>query len=393
MRIIDKIENYITAFFVWSGIGLLIIILIIFIVLFYIYYFLNYYKINNYKYDFNEILYKLINHHKLEKKWINVSGKKILIVERKGSNKIPIIFIHGTYSASPIFYQVISKIPKEYHCITIDLPNFGISENFDEDIMKIGLGDVCSLYSDFLGKVIDELGFKKVNIVGHSLGAIFSLYLGINRSKLINELFLVSIPGLCRSSGKYGYYSGIVFKYLLPPKICKWEIVKRLENPLMYFSRENDLMTRFWILYTFRTNNGNDVVGRFVSKRWTNGYWKKPLLMKILSLKCRTNLWVGEEDFFLDPYEDFFGKVSPNVSFMKFKGSYHNVFLDNKDFLGEMIKIIEKKKETKIGKMGGVKKIRLGKHIFGKNNKSFPSIRQSANVINKNYEKIEFLLR
>jgi len=72
MRIIDKIENYITAFFVWSGIGLLIIILIIFIVLFYIYYFLNYYKINNYKYDFNEILYELINHHKLEKKWINV---------------------------------------------------------------------------------------------------------------------------------------------------------------------------------------------------------------------------------------------------------------------------------------------------------------------------------
>lgn len=391
MNFINNTENIILTIFVYSGLLISSLFLILFIIILYIYYFINYSKIDN-DYFIEPLLYELVDKYGLTRKWINIDGKKVFIVERKG-NSIPLIFVHGTYSASPIFYELLTLIPDKYHCITIDLPNFGISDDLPVDNEKLGI--IFDKYSNFLIKVIDELGYKKINLLGHSLGAIFGLYLGKKRPDLINELFLMSIPGLCRSSGRLGYYNGLIFKYLLPPKLCRFSLLKNLYKPLMYFFRDKDIFIRFWALYTFKTGLGNDIIGKCICPLWTEGYWKKPLLFKILYLKCKTHIWVGANDFFIDPYEDIFSKISPHISFIKFDNAYHNIFLNNNDFINKLVEIMENNKKIVVKNgLKESKKNKLIRFLWNKNvTKSYPSIRQTEQAIKKNYQIIGKMMK
>lgn len=391
MYILDTLENILILFITIISLFTICTIGFILIIMIYIVYFLLYNKIKNYDVQLKDILYEIIDEFKFEKKWIEIDNKKVLIIESNSNKKsIPLFFVHGTYSSSVAFFDLISKIPKEYHCITVELPNFGISDDLNYDIKKDSLQKICNMYCQFLEKVLDKLKIKKVNLIGHSLGAIICLYLANKKPNLINELFLLSIPGIYKTSGKYGFFNGILFKYLLPPKLLKFNFLKNLEKPLMYYYRNSNIFIRYWILYSFKTGTGNEIIGRFI-KLGLSGGWSNPFITKILRLKCKTNIWIGGDDFLIDSYDNIFQKIAPHISLKKFDNVCHNVYTKYDDFITELINKVEKKCVYKIGK---VKNRLLEKLIrFLKKGRSFPSIRQTTKIIDHNRKKLENILK
>jgi len=395
MKIIDLFENIILFFFVWFGISIFSIIFIIFISLIYLFYLFNFRKISKVNNNLFDLLYELVDMYKLDRKWIEIENKRVFVVERKSilENTIPLIFIHGTFSCSVTFYELFSKIPKEYHCIAIDLPNFGITDRFNINLNKISRKKFLHLYVNFLNKVIEKLGFNKINLFGHSLGAIICLNYALKNKEKVNELFLLSIPGLYCSAGNYGYYSGVFFKYLLPPKLCRFGLIKYLEKPLLYFFRNKNIFLRFWILFCFRTEEGNDIIGRFISTSFFDGYWKNPLLLKIIKLRVKTNIWIGKDDFFLDKY----GKINfPNIKLKKISGT-HNVFNNYEEFIPSLCEELTPYKENKIYKKNKLKEtkyVRLYRFLRDRYKwKSFPSLRRTDIFLKNSRERLNKILK
>jgi len=386
MSFIYFIENSINYILVLIGFTIIFIILIFISIFFHIYWILNYKKINEQKTSAIGFLDEIIKSYGFTKKWVEVEGMKILAVERKSNScqGIPLIFVHGTFSSSQTFYHLISLLPDKYHCITVDLPNFGISDsmNVDDNLDKI-----CIKYADFLDKFIQKLGYRKVNLIGHSLGAIFSLYLARKRKNLINKLFLLSTPGLFRSFGRYGYYTGIFFKLLLPPNLSKLFFIKKLEKSFQYYFRNSEIILRYYIALTFLNCSGNDIIGKFIkyNRFFLYGCWKKPLLYKILSLKCNTLLFIGKNDLCVQQHEDFFKKYK-HICFKKFDSS-HNVHSNYDDFKKALIDEIEKSNK----KISYIKPSKIGKlyRITKERGYSVPSLNKTEMNIKNHLKKIE----
>lgn len=400
MEIIYLIENFILFISTYGIIGLILLVLLLLVIVCYLVYFFNYLSIKNTNIDIYPLYYEIIRKYKLEQKWIEVEGIKISVIEKKSNleNVVPIFFIHGTFSASPTFYELITLLPEEFHCICIDLPNFGISDFYKESICNLSLIKISNKYADTIYKIVKKMGFNKINLVGHSLGAIISLHLALKYRSAVNELFLLSIPGLCHSSGRWAYYSGIFFKYLLPPKLLRLFFVRPLIKPILYYFKNSDIFVRFWLIYSFNPDaNGNDIIGNVINQFIINGKWKKPLLPKILRLKCRTHLWIGSNDYFLDEYnEDLFRYVAPHITIKKINNVGHNVHNNYNDFIPEFLRHIDPttiKKDNYRVKLKYKKFLSLKKQLKSRKNQSFPSLKRTEELMKKNYMIIGKILK
>lgn len=111
-----------------------------------------------------------------------INGKKVVYSDM-GSGSV-IIFIHGWSESHIAFKEISSILSKKYRCISIDLPGFGESEALE----KITLNKV----SKVVEKLIDKLGIKKYNLVGHSLGGTVTLFYADNHQNEIDKIVLIS---------------------------------------------------------------------------------------------------------------------------------------------------------------------------------------------------------
>lgn len=123
---------------------------------------------------------------------------KVAYLERgeKGNEKI--LFLHGmTESAMNWFYTMEYLLVKSnrFHLIAIDLPGFGKTEI---NIQKVSrLSEYIRLIKDFL----DQKGWEKVTLVGHSLGGQTAGLFAYHFPERVNKLILVDSAGLRRFPG------------------------------------------------------------------------------------------------------------------------------------------------------------------------------------------------
>jgi len=79
---------------------------------------------------------------------------------------IPVVFVHGNFSAATYWEEIMLAMPKEYRCIAPDMRGYGDTEDMLIDATR-GARD----WSDDLKSLSDELGDKPGHLVGWSLGA------------------------------------------------------------------------------------------------------------------------------------------------------------------------------------------------------------------------------
>ncbi|MCB9194669.1 MAG: alpha/beta fold hydrolase [Flavobacteriales bacterium] len=104
--------------------------------------------------------------------------------KREGSGD-PLLIVHGLFGNLDNWQTLGKKFAEDFDTILIDQRNHGHSphsDDFDYDYMA---GDLIEL--------IEDLGLKKVDIIGHSMGGKAAMRLAQLRPDLIDKLIVVDI--------------------------------------------------------------------------------------------------------------------------------------------------------------------------------------------------------
>lgn len=118
---------------------------------------------------------------------LKVDGLKINFrVSGEGSD---LILLHGWGCDANIWETIIPCLSSFSRVIALDLPGFGKSD-FPKKTWTL------SNYTQFLKKIIKELGLKKPTLLGHSFGGRIAIKCATSYPKLVKKLILVSTAGI-----------------------------------------------------------------------------------------------------------------------------------------------------------------------------------------------------
>lgn len=121
---------------------------------------------------------------------VYVNGENLRYIE-KGSGE-PLIFIHGTVGDYRIWIPRVEKYSTGYNVVAYSrryaYPNKKIFDKSVDYSVRIHASD---LYA-----VIQEFGFEKVNLVGHSYGAYTALAMALDHPEVVESLVLGEPPAV-----------------------------------------------------------------------------------------------------------------------------------------------------------------------------------------------------
>jgi pimeloyl-ACP methyl ester carboxylesterase len=100
---------------------------------------------------------------------------------------IPVVFVHGNFSAATYWEQAMLDLPPGYRGIAPDLRGYGHTEDLRVDATR-GARD----WSDDLKALSDTLGDQPAHLVGWSLGAAVVMQFFLDYPALVRSLTLVS---------------------------------------------------------------------------------------------------------------------------------------------------------------------------------------------------------
>lgn len=130
----------------------------------------------------------------------------------------PLVFVHGTAAFGAFFAPLMGHLD-ELQMITFDRPGYGLSDPFvyTEDNLQRTVVDV-------LEGVLDELGIKRVDLVGHSMGGHTGILFGLAHPDRVRRLFLVgSVPAFP------GTRPPVPLRLLTVPGLNR--LIRRLQKP------------------------------------------------------------------------------------------------------------------------------------------------------------------
>jgi pimeloyl-ACP methyl ester carboxylesterase len=119
----------------------------------------------------------------------NIQTKRIIqhVLFSGPENGIPVVFVHGNFSAATYFEEIMLKMPSKFRCIAPDLRGYGDTEDKLIDATR-GAKD----FSDDLKALSDELGDQPAHIIGWSLGAAAVLQFFLDFPQLVSSLILIA---------------------------------------------------------------------------------------------------------------------------------------------------------------------------------------------------------
>lgn len=123
------------------------------------------------------------------------TGVELEYAERGSPDGKPVVFLHGVYDSRHSFDRLLPLLPGNYHIFVIDLRGHGNSSKPDTGFAQ----------SDFAGDVIaflDAVKLDRVNLVGHSMGALIAHKIAIEHPERVDKLVLMAAtPTLANKPG------------------------------------------------------------------------------------------------------------------------------------------------------------------------------------------------
>src|SRR5579863_4459490 len=124
-----------------------------------------------------------------EKRHISLSIKEW---SRRGS---PLVMIHGLGDASGVWNYLAIRTAPQFHVAALDLRGHG-----DSDWDPEARYDTATLAAD-LGKALAALGFERMILIGHSLGADVAIRFAADHAERVAALVIVDYGPELQKSG------------------------------------------------------------------------------------------------------------------------------------------------------------------------------------------------
>ena len=330
---------------------------------------INYY-VKNYikKYNYSQKYVICKNKIKCNILYSNLNSNK---------NTKNIFIIHGVLSNSTNFLQnnFLQNI-KKYNIYIIDLPNFGISDNFD--ISKLNIFETRLFYGDIINQIINKTVKNKTDeniIIAHSLGTYLSVWYNYDK---VDKFILLSPCGIFHTLGKYGYYYALIFKYVLH------FFYKLIRIPINYFNFFNNI--EYHIFYRNKEHIGLNILYKLIEANSKYGFWKYPMIKRLneLSKKSQVFLVFGENDKIMPPdIGVFVNRCNRNIKSYKVKNNYHSCY--NCNNFTKILNDILKEKKTKYKCKNNFDKILKENSKIKSNLNIFEIERKLNNFYNKSF--------
>jgi pimeloyl-ACP methyl ester carboxylesterase len=263
-------------------------------------------------------------------------------------NQQCIIFVHGTWSSSASYGRCFkhfvmhnrgvlssngagrSSGHTHYDLWAVDLPGFGRSSQFEEDVRSWASSEeaphagskptlnrtppnadaVAQEYVRCLHRVVARTGFSKVIIVGHSLGGYVATEYAIAHPERVSHLVLASAAGIFPTLGARGAFWGILLRQAMfvqsavqtAGSIGRWAVATLLSAVVP--STPTGVRLKTQAMYWYVLNSRKDAWGvqglyQFLDLGWTHAAWKRPLLHRLPTLdraKISVLTVYGEQD-------------------------------------------------------------------------------------------------
>ena len=110
-----------------------------------------------------------------------------------GTSKETLLLLHGLGASAERWQEVIPLFAKKFRVIVPDLIGFGYSD-------KPMVDYTTDYFAEFVSKFVNEIGIKKMNIIGSSLGGQIAAESMINYDVNVKKLVLVSPSGVMKHS-------------------------------------------------------------------------------------------------------------------------------------------------------------------------------------------------
>ena len=160
----------------------------------------------------------LNTHDSFQMAQINIKGFNIAYKSWGDPKLPPVIALHGWLDNANSFDLLIPHLA-HYHIIAIDLPGHGHSDHLAPYQQYHFIDGIF-----FVNDIIDAMGFNKVHLIGHSMGACLASLIAASIPEKINKLGLIEGLGPlsreeteCVSQIK----THIRYQYLLNTKLSK----------------------------------------------------------------------------------------------------------------------------------------------------------------------------
>ena len=105
-------------------------------------------------------------------------------------SQVPVVMLHGIGSATVLGASLVRHL-RGRRVIAVDWPGHGLS---GPCILPPTLG-IRTHATTTIASLLDELGLDRVDLVGHSLGAQFTLYAAHDLGSRVRRIFLLGAPG------------------------------------------------------------------------------------------------------------------------------------------------------------------------------------------------------
>ena len=115
------------------------------------------------------------------------SGGKTAILE--GGNGPPLLLVHGGGGAAFDWAPILTLLANRYRVLAVDRPGHGLADPFDYRGV-----DLFAHAQAFLAELVEAEGLSKLQVVGNSMGGLFSLAFALRNPDRITHLWLVGVP-------------------------------------------------------------------------------------------------------------------------------------------------------------------------------------------------------
>lgn len=169
----------------------------------------------------------------------------------------PIVLIHGAFTSSHLWQDVLPRLPKGHRVLVLDLLGHGRSDPPGTRSMTV------AAHASRVAALLDVLGVRRVSLVGHGMGAAIAAVVAHEHPERVAHLLLVNPTMIGLQPGDVALSSRVA---RLVPFLPLWRrlapdwLASALHSALLPCYAHRDVGARSLDLYlkSFRTRDGRD---------------------------------------------------------------------------------------------------------------------------------------